>query len=900
MKICKTLFFAGIVSVLFTGCADESPWGDSSSGTGKIKLYLSSSNDVSSELPKTKSVSTDIKAPDISLFQVRMTNKAGNYIKTWSSIEEFEKEKEFRPDTYLLEAFYGSPSSQGVVEDEEEGHEHTYFYGKSEEVKVESGKETNIQIQTTLANAAVAIEYSETFKNYFTSWDTQLITKGESSLKLGEKEGLCYVVPGDVDVVISATQQNGKTVKVNPAVFEAEPQHLYKITYNIYNGQVGHAETLQVIFNDQPDAEHTIEIDLSDELLSGDGPVIRTDGFKSEDTIETLSGSPYEGEVKFNIDSPDGYSSVVLTIASKDYQPDFLENGTIDLCKADASQQAALSEAGIKVVGLYNNPERLALVDITEFCRHLPAGEHEITLMVKDRARVADASLKVVTYPIDLKAEQSAPAIFGRRYAELTLLYNGADPTIQGNNPFTFKLKGREDTGNLELKSITKEVETKAFESKAYIYNIGVPDIDAEQYEVEVYFNNGSSPLQTAVVDIDYPSYKVDYDPMAMRVMMRITEVNDPEVNFSQSDIKELFNRRLRVFVDNSEIKGENLSIDSQKDVITAKGLKGGDNFTIKTSLRTDIPSDFENEQTLKYEAQLPVPNGSFEDLTEFFNDEINQGGSWSTSNRDLVNYYNKATFTVSLPKNWSTSNSKTMSGSNVNTWYYIPSVFNSNLKYTGQCPGVGLGTGRDSGTPSSYSNFESHSGIAMVIRNVAWDPSGPTIEKDSNKGTTILGVKQTVSYYNYNVPEIANKSAGKMFLGTYPESELLEDAQGYDFTSRPVKLKGWYNYTKDSSGQDDYGIISIIIYNDNTPIAKGVANLPPVDKMTQFEIDLDSYYFKSSATRIAIMVTSSKYASSSQNYETQNIAVTTYLSKIESYQHGATLVVDEFEFIYE
>lgn len=892
MKLKETVFFAASLAILMASCSDETPWDKAgSNGEGSIKLHLSSSVDLESEMPQVRSVSSEIVPPPASDFQIRMTNTDGSYVKSWNSLEEFEKETDFRADTYTIEAFYGTPSSQGIVKEDEKGHEHAYFYGISGEIKVEPGKSTDVQIHTMLGNAVVIIEYSESFQNYFTDWSTQLITQGETPLDLGNNEGMAYVVPGDVDVVISATQQNGKNVTVNPAIFKAEAQHLYKIKYNIYNGEVGQADTLQVIFNDQPDAEHTIEIDLTDELLSGEGPKITTEGFQPDETLETVAGSPLDGIVKFNIDSPDGYKEVLLTIKVEGQDYEFLENSVVELCSADAEKQAQLSAAGIRVLGLFNNTDRLASVDLTEFCRYLPEGLHEFHIVVKDRARVSDSGVKLQAYPISVGMAPYLPAVLGRGYADVVLSYNGTDPT-SGANPFSFNVKSDKGYEPSSVLSITQAPLSRAIENKDYVYRISVPETMEDSYEVRVFLNESSTPIDETTVSVSFPDYEMDYDPMAKRVMMRLSKVNDPEIDTEK--VKTWFTQRLRVYIDGAE----NSNIIKSGDLtVTAKGLQGGSSFRVKTSLQSvETAEIFSSEETLNYEVVADVPNGDFEDLHETYSMQLNQGGPWSTSRLDGSNYQNTSTFTVQEPSEWSSSNIKTLNVGNPNSWFCQPSVFNSTISYTGRCPGVGIGTGGQSGTPKSYSGFLVHKGSnSMVIRNVAWDPNGVTPAKDS-QGSNITGVKGTSEYYNTNIPEVAYKSAGKLFLGEYPEIEDIENSNGVEFSSRPMKLTGWYTYDSAS----DFGRIFVMVMENDKILAQGSSDLSQASEMTPFSVDLDNYTFKSKVTNIKILITSSQYASPSMEYETQNITVSDFSSKIESYKHGATLVVDDLKFDYE
>ncbi|MCH5239309.1 MAG: DUF4493 domain-containing protein [Muribaculaceae bacterium] len=777
MKLNKTVFSVGILALALSSCTNETPWDTGTTGEGSIKLHLSSSVDLESEMPSVRSVSSEIIPPAVEDFQIRMTNTSGSYVKSWSSIAEFEKETEFRADTYHLEAFYGHEGSQGIVRAGDKGHEHSYFYGKAENIKIEPGKSTDVQIQASLGNSVVIIEYSDAFKNYFKDWSTKLITKGESSLDLGNEEGMCYVVPGDVDVVIEATQQNGKSVKLNPAIFKAESQHLYKIKYNVYNGEVGHADKLQVIFNDQPDAEHTIEIELTDDLLSGEGPKITTEGFITEDIIETLSGSPYEGVVKFHIDSPDGFSQVLLNISSKEYNAQFLDDGWVDLCQADADKQAELSNAGIKVLGLYGSQERMALIDLTEFCRYLPEGEHNVSLIVKDRARLAESSLKFVTYPVEIDMVPEAPSVFGRRYADIRVAYNGADPTVAGNNPFSFQVNG--DTGMHEAKilGITKAETTRAFDRVDYIYRIEMGEAYFDEIPVDIYYNSGNIPVATSNIKIEYPEYEVGYDPMAKRVMMRVESVNDPEVDFNKGEIKKAFADRLRVFVDNAETT--NLTRNETTFVVTAKGLAGGDTFKVKTSLAVNPENyPYSEEKTLTYEPELPVPNGDFSQTDpkrSIYINPIDVGGKYWV--RVFVRSDQQITSSIErdVPLYWATLNDLTcFEGSKrMNSWYQEPSAFIE--------------------------------GNEVVIRSVGYNHDGKEIPESGRAANT--------TYYceNYPSEEELEKSIGELFLGTYSYNGTPSRKEGIEFNSRPSIFTFNYSY---SSINNEKGVVILSLFD--------------------------------------------------------------------------------------
>lgn len=762
MKSKKSVFYAGAMALMLVSCADESPWGDSGNkGTGSLKVLLSTSEEVSGKIPNVRSVSGTIVTPEVEKFQLRMTSKTGNFEKTWSSVAEFEKEKTFPIGTYDLEAYYNTPSSQGVVAEGEKGHEHAYYYGVCESLKIEAGKTTTIQVQTALANAVVVIEYTDAFTNYFSDWSTTLNTKGEAPLNLGNHEGMSYVVPGDVDVIISATQQNGKTVRVNPAVFEAEPQHLYKIRYNIYNGEIGEVDKIEITFDDGVDGTLPILIDLTDELLSEDGPEISTNGFVSETPVETLYGSKYEGDLSFNVSALNGFTEALLTINSENYNPDFLTDGRIDLCNISEDTKAKLEKAGIRALGFEANTSKMALLNLSDLVGNLPSGNHSISLVVKDRAQRTSetAVLKISSIPVELEVIPNK-AIFGEGYAEISLWYNGADPTKPGNNPFSFKVTGDGTPQDVEILSING-IDTRAFEKKEYLYKISLPLAFRDEYPVEIYFNNGENVYKTSTIELEYPEYKVEYDAMAKRVRLRIADMdNDPR--------KELFNSRLRIFVDGQEMKEDRLIQDPATNVFTITGFDSCKAVPeIKTSMEAkETPEVYYGiNSSLITESENQIPNGDFSETRNTINiNPINIGFLYEvTVNLGILgkytdDYQNISSIVRNEAVNWASLNAKTCSENvkTLNTWYSVPSAFVDNDIYT--------------------------------IRTVGYSHTGEFLPKS--------GGNMNRNYYCETVPEKSALTicAGELFLGSYSYNGGDNRVEGVSFDSRPSKFSFKYN----------------------------------------------------------------------------------------------------------
>ncbi|MDD2951880.1 MAG: DUF4493 domain-containing protein [Parabacteroides sp.] len=313
--------------------------------------------------------------------------------------------------------------------------------------------------------------------------------------------------------------------------------------------------------------------------------------------------------------------------------------------------------------------------------------------------------------------------------------------------------------------------------------------------------------------------------------------------------------------------------------------------------LRSNFFEVYSNSLQVMTESAFPVPNGDFEELKETVNiSGMNQGGRWRAT--ALGSYYqNTCNFTINEPSNWASVNVKTCNtnSSNRNSWFVIPSTYNTTLSWTGIVPSYGIWGGGGSETPGVYQNLSAQNKAnAMVIRNVAWDANG-TSPSDDSKTTGSSG------YYNRNVPTIANRSAGKLFLGSYSYVNGIESYnEGVGFESRPLILKGYYKYVQDGNDNSETGIVTISLLNGNTIIGTASKALTSVSDYTEFEVPIVYSDYSLKATRLSIMITSSNHASYNQSEETSSIKTTNYNGRYESASRGAMLTIDNLTFSYE
>ena len=298
-----------------------------------------------------------------------------------------------------------------------------------------------------------------------------------------------------------------------------------------------------------------------------------------------------------------------------------------------------------------------------------------------------------------------------------------------------------------------------------------------------------------------------------------------------------------------------------------------------------ETPKAFGTDDSVTTESEIGVPNGDFEDLVETINTTINQGGKWSITNTIWSELFQTTlTMVIQEPKNWTSSNATTcnLSAGNVNSWYVIPSVYNTSLTWESHQP---KNTGQDASnsTADVYKDLSAPSNLnAMVIRNVAWDTNGPSINDDKKTGNTSRS-----NYHCSNHPSsIANRTAGYMYLGSTSK-------EGLDFTGRPKKLKGKYKYIQDSQDLNEKGRVMVTLLDGENVFARGSLDLGAKDTYSEFEIPIKytSNTFLRKPTTLQIRISSSNKES--------DIRTTDYCNRDECCSRGATLYIDNLTFEY-
>lgn len=799
MKFCKQAILLSVVALGLGACSDENPWG-LQQGEGGISLKLSASADVKDAIPVLRSGAPTLEAPDVANFGVSLTNLSTTEVQTWSTVADFNAQNSFRTGSYTLAAFYGSP--------EDEGFEKPYFYGETE-VMVLEGRQATAEVTARLANSMVSVDYTDGFKNYFKDYKVTVHSDGHSYIDFAADETRpAFVAPGEVSIAVDVTNPSGKSVTLQPAAFPAAAAHHYHVTFDVNTGIAGQAQ-LQITFDDTVESED-VTIDLTDELFSSAAPAVATEGFENGEVVEALSGnSAAKDALRFNVIARGGITSATLTISGNGFTPSF--GNEIDLVTATDSQQKAIADLGIKVLGLYKNPSAMAYVDVTELPKHLPEGSFAVSLVVKDAyTRISEpATLNITTVPVVVESTPGS-AIFGTNQATLTIDYNGANP----EKNFSFKALANTGTyKDVQIVSVNESTRTRSFETKSYIFTITLPDTDRDEIPVKVFFNGAER--QEAVIPVVKPEYDIQVDAFSNYAKVMVVPENT-------SDLAAVVNV-LKLFKDGTKIADSAISRNNESGIITISGLTPSATFTLGETLTGSTPNKTVNVTT---EAQTDVPNGDFSAVHETINkSDVDISGKYSYT----VGYQATVTMQRSEADNWASINAKTCwfdCPGAINTWFQVPSTYVEN----GQ----------------------------VVIRNVAYDHNGV---KPADMRT---GIAQT-HWYNTNVPTFTTAAAGELFLGEYSFDGSEHRTNGISFASRPTSVSFDYKYVPTES---DTALVEVSILDaSGNVIAYGTSNLTSASSMRSSSVVLPSYPFGKKAAKLCIRFLSSNSGSGVLNY---------------------------------
>ena len=862
----KNLFLCGATVLLLVSCANEENQVDS--GYGSINVKVSADYQV---VPVTRSTTeiTETTNPDVSEFALKLVSADGSFSRAWDSLADFDPAEKIPVGTYTMSAYYGNL--------EEEGFDKPYYLGQSD-VAVRYRENTPVEINCTLANVKVTVEYSDAFKKYFADYATTIHAAEGDYIKFEKEETrAAYVKPGKITIQTYLKKQNGIESTFEPAAIEnAQPRQHYRIKLDIADNAAGEAQ-LSISFDETTETQ-PIAIDISDEVMVAPAPSFLPAGFEPGTPLEVKENSyPDNRQVNISLTAKAGLAACTLTTSSACLESEGWPR-EIDLVNLSSENQALLSRLGLKLKGFTEMGGKMGFIDFAEVFAHLHTLDgsdmHTFTLSAKDMyGKVSESpiTLSVKSIPITFALQTPEPVFVGSKSVTIPVEFDGA---YIDQVKFSYL--------NAEGAKVNSTSTVVSSEGNLYQIKISIEATD-KPVVVEGSYANGAK-TSTISIPVKTPAFTItaeEYDIWARRATVKLTA--------EDSQYQEAVDRYAVLFA-NSTGQWETVAstLSQGRRVIT--GLNPDTRYQLRGSCNSGQDNvNYSGDLTLRTESAAAVPNGDFEEIAQTISvTDMNQGGKYSVW---PVNYQNTCSFTIQEPTGWASVNAKTcnLSAANQNSWFVIPSTYNTTLTWDAY-----RSFGMSTVTPDLYRDLTAQSGSnAMVVRNVAWDENGTT------PGTS--GGAFNTTYYNTNVPNIANRSAGKLFLGSYSYSGGSETyTEGVSFASRPSALKGWYKYANDGNDPTETGVVTVSLLNGQKVIATGTARLSAAADYTEFSVPVTYSVTNQKATTLRIMITSSNHASYNQSEESAAIKTSVSNGQYESASRGATLTIDNLTFTYE
>ena len=786
----KPLFLGFLCSALLLGlsaCSDGDTPGVK--GYGKISPTVDIDGNVKSSRSRVEA--GDITVNDLS---VKLTSADGSYSNTWASVAEFPTDQSFKVGEYNFEVFYGDEYS--------EGFEKPYFHG-SQTIEVNENLTTPVSLTAELANTMVTIQYTDNFRNYMSSWSAQLHSNGGNYIDYVSSETRpAYLRPGDVEIYVDYTKQNGKSYRFLAATFPAAAKTHYTVTIDL-NQDAG-AAFITVIF-DESTVEEPVTINL-DDIENAPAPVVTYSGFNPEEVMTVVPGYLQGQAPKFSIVAQGGLKAVKMTTISAT----LLAQGwpaEVDLCNCDAATQQRLTNLGFAGRGLFKNPDKMATIDLTGMIEKIAvvSGDNTtaITLVVEDKMTKASEpiTLTINTEELHLELANAQTLIQGDNELTIDLLYNGGDPTgvvdIQYFNdratwstmPVVYTAQTSNSRAVSPINRYTAVVTTPDANSDLKIRAIigaGTSStvtsadvaIDRETAVVTPAVSEGGAYATKAIVNCSASTSQGAVTGAQLESLLAGSTVylsSDGGANFSRA----------------------NATYNAGQQSYTITGLNPSVSYQVKVSTGTGSVAELP-AASFSTEAAAQLPNGNCDGATSV----PNSGRNWEN---------------VAFPNGWGTNNPMTTSQG-------------SNYAYC-----------RISGTIASS---DAVSGSAVLLRTIGWG-SGNTAS-----GSVSSGVMKYADAGLYHLGS-SRSARPEGYTGVSGSLNTDDLDCGIAFTSRPSALTFKYKYTPKNAADKGQAYIWVKDASGNI-IAEGVAELTSASSYTTATINL-SYSAHVKAAKIYV-----------------------------------------------
>ncbi|MDE6643336.1 MAG: DUF4493 domain-containing protein [Muribaculaceae bacterium] len=778
--IAGALTIAG--ALMLNGCGDDTVV----QGHGGIAIKLGVDSHVINSVESRGTVEDVLGTVTTDQLKIKLEHESGKHVFSYQSADKFPTAYKFPIGKYAVTASCGDASEEGI--------DKPAFEGKAN-IEVFTNEATPVDLTASLANCIVQVDYTSGFKVYMKEYYCELNSASGKTYRVPEldEDGNLFVKPGSTSVTVHFVRPDGKPGSVTLPQFDAEPQHLYKVTFDI-NAQFGVAE-LNVSYNDKT-IPMTRPIDLSKDIDVIPVPYLVARGFdpKRNAPVDFIESLPYDKELDVQIIAMGGLQSVKLQTTSRalciEGSDDHFFPKEIELMGISEEDKELLSYYGLEVFGLWNNPDQMGIIDfgtILKSIRYINDTDiTSFTVVATDRFGRESAPMTLNLKPIELELRLTstngtdlALGLFEDQ-AHVHVRYSGG---VQFADQLRFEYV--DENGNWRPAKVLNIEQSPAssfypgndkFQLCAYV------KVPATSQDVKLHAHCGNKVSNDVVFKRvgSYMKFDKEFDSDGLNTFAKQAKVHLEMAGIDRNTI-EIYARK-KGEGENAWTKVQSTPVPagSAAATITLTDLTPGTNYEIqarasKTAENADgklcVTEDIVEVNT---EKATQLPNGNMDDWCV----DQNYGG------RNHTDYWWIAYPGLSMEGTvWGTMNQLTTS--------------------EGGGDRLSTGDGRNGCAYNAFSGTREetngHNGKCAVISTVGWG-KGNTAAVISGMGTC------------------NNLTPGELYLsGTCNVAERQADYQPYAFTSRPSGLKFWYKYTPKNSV--DYGYAVVEIYDSNKEI---------------------------------------------------------------------------------
>ncbi len=649
------------------------------------------------------------------------------------------------------------------------------------------------------------------------------VRDGKDSMHQLQIDGRKYIADGTVAMYPVVSDATGSRTLVLDMSAVAR---LYAATYSEYTID-GDDNTLEI---NGPGVSGNVSI--GQDFWTASAPVVQSNDIAAGSTLTVSEGVPLDAPVVITATSDRRMAHLSLSMNSS------VRNGTTDMLAT--TPDVMLSEMykhGMTVD--VSADGRTITMDFTRLIEQAPtlnAVYTQIAIMATDDRGVCSEPFlfDVDSKTVKLSLASATPAVVGIDRTTVTL---NTSTTDVEEGDFSVRVSTSEGGTECPIKGwvVDETVGTISFD-------INLPE-GLKPVDLTVYYL-GTPRVRTTVARAT-PQCTMDIDAYATTMYITFDSEQGDAVASALAKNATFY------------ASGNKLSVWErypENKAVVVSGLTPGTSYNVSACVIDNTPAALCSITT---EAAEDLPQGTFEDVKTIYEAKnMPCGGRYSTKDVPVASRQNFSDIKVIWPeKYWAGVNAKTFSDACAlpNTWYKMPS---GNIVET-----------------------LANDTRVICLTSVGWDLNGSDIPD------YIQSPGQYIPYNN-NIPEVAHRSAGKLFLGSYTfDPKTLKEVynEGIPFHSRPSALNGFYKYLPDATS-NDAGLIRLSVYGVTSEgveliIGGGEAKMHIAADMTAFSIPIHYSISGVKATRLCLMASSSSNIGDIE-YEDKNVPVTAYPQK--------------------